>query len=91
MLWLARPPYLRRIAAGLVLVAAIAVDVAGSATVEHPFLTTPVAAGSPIEPGMIELRAVPAGLLPAVTDVQGYAARALDAGDPLTPSALAEV
>ena len=46
MLWLTPPPHLRRLVAGLVLVVALAVDLTGSPTVEHPFVTADIAAGT---------------------------------------------
>ncbi len=89
VLWLTPPPHLRRLVAGLALVVALAVDLAGSPTVEHPFVIADIAAGTLLDQADIEYRPVPSGLLPAVPDPFGYAARDLRSGDPVTPSAVA--
>ena len=91
VLWLTPPPYLRRIVACLALLVAVVFDLAGRATVDHPFLTETVTAGSPVGAEVIEYRAVPVGMLPTIDDPSGFAARSLHAGDPLTPSALSTV
>jgi hypothetical protein len=88
VLWLTPPPYLRRLVAGLALVVALAIDLTGNPTVDHPFVIVDIAAGAPIEPTDVEYRPVPAEMLPVVPDPVGFAARDLLAGDPLTPSAL---
>jgi hypothetical protein len=77
------------VVAGLALVVALAVDLTGGATVDHPFVTADIAAGTLLEEADIDYRPVPSGLLPAVPDPFGFAARDLRSGDPVTPSALA--
>ena len=88
MLWLSPPPYLRRLVAATLVVAAVIVDLAGESTVDHPFVTADVAAGAPLEASVIEYRQVPSGLLPPVPEPAGFTVRALRAGEPLTPSSL---
>jgi len=86
--WLQRPPYLRWASAGLLLLVAAAWDLSGEPTRNHPFLITPVAAGSPITDDLLVWRPVPAGML-ELPDLGGsVAAVDLAAGDPLTPSVL---
>jgi hypothetical protein len=61
MYWLQRPPYLRRAAAALLVVAAIAWDLRGSSTEVHPFAARPIAAGALISDADIRWRRLPTG------------------------------
>ena len=65
MYWLKPSLLPRRIAAGLLVIAALVWDARGSATVPYPFTAAPVTRGNPVE---IEYRQVPAGLLPPGAD-----------------------
>jgi hypothetical protein len=84
--WLHRPPYLRWAAAAVLLLGAVAWDLRGSPRQIHPFVTTAIAAGSPVPPEAIEWREIPSGLLgePALDGT--VAAVDLIPGDPLTDS-----
>jgi hypothetical protein len=86
--WLQRPPYLRWAAAVLLVAGAVAWDLRGTAATPHPFLTAPVAAGTPVPAEAVEWREVPAGLLER-PDLEGLVAAVdLAAGDPITASVL---
>jgi hypothetical protein len=87
--WLQRPPYLRWAAAALLLLTAAVWDLSGEATRDHPFLTAPLPAGSPITEDVVAWRAVPAGLLSVPEFAGAVAAVDLEAGDPLVDSVLA--
>jgi hypothetical protein len=87
--WLQRPPYLRWGATAVLLLVAALWDLSGDATHEHPFLTAPLAAGSPVTDDVVIWRPVPSDLL-RVPDLEGtVAAVDLPAGEPLTDSVLA--
>ncbi len=88
--WFRRPPYLRWSLAALVVAVASLAELRGAPTVRHPFVTTAVPAGAEIPAEALELRAVPAGLLPAVDPAAARAARRLAAGEPLLPSDVTE-
>lgn len=91
MYWLRRPPYLRWLSAALILIVGLIVELQGGAVVAYPFAERPIAAGAAIEPSL-GWRDVPRGLLPQWTGpVSGVAARKVPAGEPVTPSLLAEV
>ncbi|MGH8873888.1 MAG: SAF domain-containing protein [Acidimicrobiia bacterium] len=87
MLWLRRPPYLRWAAAGLLVLAATWLEVRPQPTVKHPFAVTEVPAGAHLTEAALEWRAVPVGLLPAVSR-SGTLRRPLSAGEPVLPSHL---
>ncbi len=88
MYWFRRPPYLRWALAALIVALAGAGELRGSPTAEHPFLAAAVPAGAEIDAEALELRTVPAGLLPAVDTEGARAARPLAPGEPLLPSDL---
>ncbi len=88
VLWLERPPYLRWLAAGLLLVAGLYLDLADRATEPYPFTVVAVGAGDAVDDAMIEWREVPVGLLGPPAAPGGAAVRSLDPGDPLTASTL---
>ncbi|NIV57918.1 MAG: hypothetical protein GWN48_21330, partial [Actinobacteria bacterium] len=71
----------RRVAAALLVMAALVWDLGGSATVAYPFTATPAARGRPVE---VEYRQVPEGLFPPGADT-GTAVVDLPAGVPLLP------
>jgi hypothetical protein len=78
-----RPPYLRWVAALLLVAGAAAWDLRPRPTEMHPFLARDVGAGDVITEEDLEWRAVPSGLL-AVPDLSAPAAAVdLHAGDPL--------
>ncbi len=86
--WLARPPYVRWLAAALLLAAAAAADLRGRATVPYPFAADTVLAGQPFA-AQVDWREVPVGLLPDPGPTDGRAARDLAPGEPITAAAVA--
>ena len=91
MFWLERPPLLRWLAAALVLVGSVALDLTGNATEPFPFVTTAVARGDPIDAAALEWRDVPVGLLGEPADTTGVATRNLAPGEPLVGGAVTGV
>ena len=90
MFWLRQPPYLRWIAAALVLAAGLALDLRADPTASYPFATEDIAAGSRVDE-FIEWRRVPAGVLPdGPASGTGVAAIDVKAGSPLLPEFLGE-
>jgi len=84
MYWLARPPYLRRVGAVLIVVVAVWFEMAPEPTVPHPFAKVDLPTGMPVTPADFELRPIPPGILPPV-DPEGVLAIAISSGDPLVP------
>jgi hypothetical protein len=87
--WLQPPPHLRRIGAGLLVVAALVWDLRGGATEPYPVAARRIPAGTAITGADVRWLPLPAGAM-AVPDLTG-AITALDlrAGDPISPSAIA--
>jgi hypothetical protein len=91
MFWLRRPPYLRWVAAGALLLTGLAMDLTGPRVEPYPFASEPIGVGEHID-GVVEWREIPSGVLPQWEQpVSGVAATEIAAGDPLVPSLLAEV
>lgn len=90
VLWLDRPPFLRWLAAVLLVIVAAWSELAPSPTTRSAFLVADVAAGTPLEDHHVELRSVPVGVV-ATVEPTGVAATDLRAGDPLVGSMVAEV
>ncbi len=86
MYWFRRPPYLRWALAALIVGVAAIGELRGTSTAQHPFVAAAVPAGAEITPEDLELRTVPAGLLPAVDPAGARAARPLNPGEPLLPA-----
>lgn len=86
MYWLGRPPYLRWLAAGVVLAVAVYMDMSGPPTEAYPFAAVATEPGIPVE---VEWRLVPSGLLPAAGDLTGLPQAELEAGTPLVSGLLA--
>ncbi|MDX1690951.1 MAG: hypothetical protein R3290_08015 [Acidimicrobiia bacterium] len=84
MYWLGPSPLPRRVAAVLLVVAALAWDLRSRATVDYPFAAADTARGEPVA---VEWRPVPAGILPEPAGT-GVAAVEVRAGTPLTASVL---
>ena len=85
MYWLRRPPYLRYLAAALILAGAAWLEFRQPALVLHPSATEPVPVGVSIEEASIEWREIPTGLLPPVSG-QGVTRRRVPSGHPLLPA-----
>lgn len=90
MLWLDRPPFLRWLAASVLVIVAAWSELAPPPTTESTFLVEDVAAGTPVEDHHVERRPVPVGVL-ATVEPSGVAATDLRAGDPLVESMVTEV
>ena len=81
--WFGRPPYVRWVAAGILLAVAVLLEFRPTSYVLHPFTAEVVAAGSPPE---VEWRKVPEGLFPAPDLAGAVATHVVAAGEPITPS-----
>ena len=87
--WLQRPPIARYIAAGLLVSFAAWVELRPIATVERPFVSVDVAAGTVLDDSVVEWREVPPGALPAIQP-RGVAAISIPAGTPLTEAVVVQ-
>jgi hypothetical protein len=81
--WFGRPPYVRWVAAGALLVVAVLLEFRPANSVLHPFTAEVIEAGSPLE---VEWRKVPEGLFPAPNLDGAVATHVLAAGEPVAPS-----
>jgi hypothetical protein len=88
VLWLHRPPYLRWIAAALLVLGAAALDLTQRATEPYPFVASPIERGRPIDGDVITWRDVPVGLLSAPSLEGAVASRRLEPGEPVLLSSL---
>lgn len=86
MYWLQRPPHLRRLGAGLLVLAALWWDLRSAATEPYPFAAQHIPSGGVFTDEVVEWRNLPAGVLPQPDLGAGAAAVAIEAGDPITPS-----
>ncbi len=86
MLWLARPPYLRWIAAGALVVAALMWDLSERETESFPFAVVDLERGQPITAADIEWRDMPAGAFIVPDLVDATALVPIRSGDPIVPS-----
>ncbi len=85
MLWLSRPPYLRWVGAGVVVVLALYGRLAPTATELRPFADRAIAVGEQVTASDVEFRPVPVGLLPDVR-LPLVADRPVEAGEPVLPA-----
>jgi hypothetical protein len=84
---MARPPYLRRVGAAALVVAALWFELTPEPTVLHPFARASMNPGEALTLAKVEMRPVPPGLLTPV-EVGGILTGPIAAGEPLTPSVL---
>ena len=84
MLWLSRPPYLRWVGAGVVVVLALYGRLAPVPTEPRPFAARPITVGEQITSTDVEMRDVPIGLLPPV-QLPVVADRPVAVGEPILP------
>ena len=89
MYWLQRPPYLRRAAAALLVLAALAWDLRGSPTKQHPFAARAISAGTALTNADIAWRGLPAGSFDVPELDDRVAAVDLERGEPISASVLA--
>jgi hypothetical protein len=81
-----RPPYLRWIAAGTVLLVGLLVETRAAPTVRYPFAEAPIAAGAAIDDAIV-WREIPLDMLPEWPGaVAGIAVTGVAANDPILPS-----
>ena len=86
-----RPPYLRWLAAGVVLLVGLMFETRTPPTVLYPYADTPIAAGTPID-DTIAWKEIPKGILPEwSTDVGGIAQTGFAANDPILPSQIGDL
>lgn len=85
MLWLQARPWGRWAAATLLMAVALWVDLRPDPSVDHAFAAVDIEAGTALQPGDLEVRRVPSGMLPEV-DSAGTARVDIRAGEPLLPS-----
>lgn len=78
---MARPPYIRWILVGLLVVVSLWLEIRPVQTVRHPYLTRDLVAGEPVA-GALEWREIAGGVLEPVSGT-GFAGRSLVAGQPL--------
>ena len=88
MYWFRRPPYLRWLAAALLLIVAAWMDFRPQPMARQPFAAVDLLPGAVLDGTMIEWRSAPIGLLPPFDDPHGVILRPVTAGDPLVPSVL---
>ncbi len=86
MLAVSKPPYLRWVAAIVIVGAALAWDLGRTATEQAPFAAVPIDRGATIEPGDIQWRPAPRGLLPSTLPQGATAVVPIDAGEPIIGS-----
>jgi hypothetical protein len=89
MYWMARPPYLRRAGAVLVVVIAIWFEIAPDPSVLHPFAHSDMAAGTEVTPSDFDQRPIPPGVLPEVHP-DGVLTINIASGDPLVPAMVSQ-
>ncbi|MGI9666417.1 MAG: SAF domain-containing protein [Acidimicrobiia bacterium] len=83
---LSRPPYLRWIAAAILVAGALAWEVSDRATEPYPFAANAIAAGTPITEEIVEWKQVPKGSIKMPDLGSSSALAAIAPGDPLTRS-----
>jgi len=89
VLWLQTPPWGRWIATGLVVLGAVWVELRPDPSVEHPFATEEIVAGTEIGDWNTKPQRVPAGMLEPVT-VGGVALTDIAPGDPILASSIGD-
>lgn len=89
MYWLQRPPYLRRAAAAVLVLTAVAWDLRGSSTTAHPFAARPISAGASIQDSDIKWRLLPTGAFEIPELGDRAAAVDLAPGEPIIGAVLA--
>jgi hypothetical protein len=87
--WLSRPPYLRRTAAVLIFVAAVAWEVRPVPHDRRAFIAVDVQAGESVAEGVLEWREVPVGVLPELAEPNGVFVADFVTGTPLVAAMLA--
>lgn len=86
MLWLGHPPYLRWLAAAVLIVAALLWDISERATEPFPFAASDLSRGQSIAPDDVQWRQVPVGSLSLPPLAGAIAKVAIISGDPIVAS-----
>ena len=86
MLILSRPPYVRWIVVGIVVVLGVGWEVSKQAVTPYPFAAASIPAGQVIDAAHIEWRRIPEGLAPTPDLTFATALVDIAAGDPITTS-----
>jgi hypothetical protein len=86
--WFRRPPYLRWVAAALLIITAAWMDLRPQPTSLQPFAAADLDPGTVLDDTMIEWRSVPIGLLPPLDNPQGVILHRVSDGEPLVASVL---
>jgi hypothetical protein len=81
--WLQKPPYVRRIAAVLIVLAALAWELRPQPTELRPFLTRDVETGDPVTDDLLEWKEVPIGFFPELAEPVGSFVADFATGTPL--------
>lgn len=89
MLWLQTPPWGRWIAAGLIVLGALWIELRPPATVEHPFAVEAIPAGTEIGDWNSRKQRVPAGMLEPVA-LEGVALIEIASGEPILASSVGD-
>ena len=89
MYWFRRPPYLRWVAAFVIVTVALWMDLRREPTELRPFAVATIEAGTTIESDLIEYLEVPAGLLPEV-ELDGITVNLIQSGEPIIPALLSD-
>ena len=89
MLWLQTPPWGRWIAAAVIVLGALWVELRPDPSVDHPFATEEIVAGAEIGDRNTTLQRVPAGMLEPVI-VEGVALTDIAPGEPILASSVGE-
>jgi hypothetical protein len=84
--WFARPPYLRRLGAVVLVLVAAVIDLAPRSTISYPFAAADLDAGTILDTGSVEWRDVPDGLLPPGATGGTVTRYPVAQGEPLTAS-----
>ncbi|MGH8923696.1 MAG: SAF domain-containing protein [Acidimicrobiia bacterium] len=90
MFWLAKPPYVRRALAVVILLVAVGWEFRPTPTELRPYLARDVAAGDEVGDEDIEWRRVPIGFLPEHASPSGLFLVDLERGAPLIRSVVGE-
>ncbi len=89
VLWLQTPPWGRWLAAGLIVLGSLWVELRPQPSVEHPFASQEILAGAEIGDWNTVLRLVPAGLLESVPP-DGVALTDIAPGEPVLASSVGD-
>ncbi|HEY7584032.1 MAG TPA: SAF domain-containing protein [Acidimicrobiia bacterium] len=90
MFWLARPPYVRRTLAALILILAVGWELRPTPTELRAYLARDVTAGEEVSDEVLDWQRVPIGILPEYAAPTGLFLVDVKRGMPLVPSLLGQ-